>query len=355
MKNILEYFDTPYPDEVRRPYLIAEAGVNHEGSMETAKRLIREAAEGGADAIKFQSYKAKTLASVNSPAYWDTSKEKTASQYELFQKHDKFWKKEFEVLKTICDDSNIEFLSTPFDLESANFLDDLMPVYKISSSDITNKPFIEHIASYQKPILLSTGASNLSEIHEALEWLGRYDNPVCLMHCILNYPTKDENANLGMIQHLISQFPKNIIGYSDHTLPGNMDVLVYSYLLGAQILEKHFTHDKSLPGNDHYHAMNVDDIKVFVDRIDKVQSLMGSTSKYALESEQNSRKYARRSLVASKAIEKGEKFSLDNLTWKRPGQGISPKNIDEVIGCISTRTIQADEVLVWDAVKSKQV
>ena len=150
------------------PYIIAEAGVNHEGNLENAKRLIDEAAEGGADSIKFQTYKAGTLASKNSPYYWDLKEEPTKSQYQLFKKYDKFWKKEFEVLKLYCDSKNIEFLSTPFDMESAKFLNDLMHVFKISSSDITNKPFIKFVCSFKKPILLSVGASTLNEIKLAV-------------------------------------------------------------------------------------------------------------------------------------------------------------------------------------------
>ena len=151
----------------QRPYVIAEAGVNHEGSMDIARRLIDEAALGGADAIKFQTYKAGTLASKHSPAYWDTSKEPTPSQYELFKKHDSFWKGEFENLKKHCDQAGIAFMSTPFDVESAKFLNDMMDVFKISSSDLTNRPFIEFMCDFKKPIIMSTGAASLAEIAEA--------------------------------------------------------------------------------------------------------------------------------------------------------------------------------------------
>ncbi len=154
-----------------RPYIIAEIGVNHEGSMVSAKRLIDEAKEGGAHAVKFQSYKAETLASKHSPAYWDTTKEPTKSQFELFKKHDSFWKDEMQELKDYCDIVGIEFMSTPFDLESAEFLNDMMDVFKISSSDITNKPFIEYICSFGKPIILSTGASDLEEVQDAVNWV----------------------------------------------------------------------------------------------------------------------------------------------------------------------------------------
>ena len=220
--------------------------VNHEGDMSIARRLIDEAAEAGAHAIKFQTYKASTLASKNSPSYWDTTKEPTKSQFELFSKYDKFWKPEFEELKKQCDIVEIEFMSTPFDLESANFLSDLVDVFKISSSDITNKPFIKNIAAFGKPIILSTGASSCEEISEALEWVGLEKIPVALLHCVLNYPTLDGDAHLGMILGLRKKFPNAIVGYSDHTMPGNMKNLEIATLLGAQILEKHFTHDNCL-------------------------------------------------------------------------------------------------------------
>ena len=236
------------------PFIIAEAGVNHECDMDVAKRLINEAKEGGADAIKFQTYKAEKIASKHSPYYWDISKEPTKSQYKLFKKYDKFWKNEYEELKLLCDDIDIEFMSTPFDFESANFLNDLMDVFKISSSDITNKPFIELIADFQKPIILSTGASEHYEIKQSINWLTTKSqiDTHCLMHCILNYPTSNENANLGMLIDLKANYPSFILGYSDHTLPDEMKILEIATLLGAKVIEKHFTHDKNLKGNDHY-------------------------------------------------------------------------------------------------------
>jgi N-acetylneuraminate synthase len=334
-----------------RPYIIAEAGVNHEGSMDTAKRLIDEAKEGGADAIKFQTYKAETIASKHSPAYWDTSQEPTESQYKLFKKHDSFWKKEFTELKKYCDKTDIEFLSTPFDKEAADFLDDLMPVFKISSSDITNKPFIEYISEKGKPVILSTGASYLHEIEEAVFWIQKYNIEYALLHCVLNYPTDDLNANLGMIRGLKSKFPKTVIGYSDHTLPKDMQTLETAVLLGARILEKHFTYDKTLPGNDHYHAMDIKDLKQFEKRMDKVFGLIGQTEKTSLESEEISRKNARRSLVIVRKMKRGEIITFDDLTFKRPAHGISPKHIDEVVGMEISCDINQDTILKWSLLK----
>ena len=329
------------------PYIIAEAGVNHEGSMDIAKRLIDEAKEGGAHAIKFQTYKAATLASKNSPAYWDTTKEPTTSQYELFKKHDKFWKGEFENLKLHCDAAGIEFMSTPFDVESAQFLNDLMDVFKISSSDITNQPFIQHLCKFNKPIILSTGAAFTYEIMEAVSWITPFNVPLALLHCVLNYPTMDQNAGLGMIPSLATLFPQYIIGYSDHTMPGDMQVLETAALLGARIVEKHFTHDKTLPGNDHYHAMDKEDLKRFVASMERIQKMIGLPSVTSLPSEEPARQNARRSLVAARSIAKGAVITEADLTWKRPAHGISPRNYNVVLGMHARCDIPEDTVLLW--------
>lgn len=341
-------FDHP-PTAFEQPYVIAEAGVNHEGSMETARRLIEEAAEAGADAIKFQTYRAETLASRNSPAYWDTTKEPTTSQYELFKRHDSFWKTEFEELRRHCEATGIEFLSTPFDVESATFLNDLMAAFKISSSDLTNLPFIRYICSFDKPVLLSTGASYLWEIAEAVQVIEDAGNRFSLMHCILNYPAEDAAANLGMLKDLTRRFPEALLGYSDHTLPNPaMDVLTTATMLGARILEKHFTHDKALSGNDHYHAMDQQDLRSFRIAVDRILLLVGSSSKRPLESEEISRRNARRSLVAARRITAGSTLTVDDLTWKRPATGISPREIDRVIGRPARADIQQDTVLTWN-------
>lgn len=346
--NIADIFIRPQsPPEIAVPYVIAEAGVNHEGKMDIARRLIDEAAEAGADAIKFQTYKAETLASRDSPAYWDTTKEPTTSQYELFRRHDSFWKNEFELLKTYCDSAGIAFLSTPFDIESARFLAPLMDAFKISSSDITNKPFIQFICSFHKPILLSTGASWLHEIVEAVEWIEEKGNKLALLHCVLNYPTEDRNAALGMIPGLKRIFPQYVIGYSDHTLPGDMHILELATILGATILEKHFTHDKTLPGNDHYHAMDKNDLRAFYKHLAITLQSIGPMEVKALDSEEPARKNARRSLVAARAIRAGSRITGDDLTWKRPAHGISPRHYDEVLGLIARRDIPEDTVLQW--------
>lgn len=332
------------------PYIIAEIGVNHEGSMDLAKRLVDEANEGGADAVKFQTYKAGTLASKHSPAYWDLAQEKTTSQYELFKKYDSFWQDEMEQLKCYCDHVGITFMSTPFDLESATFLNELMDVYKISSSDITNKPFIEYICAFNKPIILSTGASALHEIQEAAGWIARFNNPLALLHCVLNYPTMEENANLGMIKGLREQFPDKIIGYSDHVPPGDMKVCETAVLLGSVIIEKHFTHDKSLPGNDHYHAMDKSDLKLLRSNIKRALSMLGSFKVCALEQEEPARINARRSLVANRKIAKGDLITENDLTFKRPAHGICPKYIDNIVGKHARVDIDEDAIMQWNMV-----
>ncbi len=336
-----------------RPFIIAEAGVNHEGKMDNAKRLVDEAAEGGAQAIKFQSYKAETLASKNSPAYWDTTKESTLSQYELFKKHDSFWKKEFVELKEYCDKVGIEFISTPFDIESATYLNDLVTSYKISSSDITNFPFIDYIARFGKPIFLSTGASYIWEIQQAVDIMEARGCPNCLLHCILNYPTPDENANLGMITDLKKRFPDSVIGYSDHTLPKEMEMLKMAFLLGAVVIEKHFTFDKTLPGNDHYHAMDVHDLKNFQKLMDETFAYLGSFQKVSIEAEEISRRNARRSLVAATDIPAGTTLEPTMVTWKRPAFGISVKHHDEVIGLVTKTAIAKDDIFYWSLLEGK--
>lgn len=333
---------------VRPPFIIAEAGVNHEGDMNLARRLIEEAKEGGADAIKFQTYKAETIASKDSPSYWDLSKEPTDSQYRLFKKYDKFWKSEYEALKLHCDHVGIEFMSTPFDTESAKFLNDLMGVFKISSSDLNNKPFIQFLCGFGKPIVLSTGAAYMHEVEEAVSWIQDIGNPVALLHCVLNYPTDDVNANLAMIQTLRRRYSELPIGYSDHTLPKDMKTLEVATLLGATIIEKHFTHDKTLPGNDHYHAMDKEDLKHFHRRMDELFTLLGDGRKRPLESEQLSRANARRSLVAVCDISAGTVITAAHLTWKRPAHGINPRDFDKLVGRISARDIVEDTVLQWE-------
>ena len=331
------------------PFLIAEIGVNHENDIKIAKKMIDEAKKAGADAVKFQTYKAEKLAVKDSPAYWDRTKEKTYSQYELFKKYDKFGEKEFLLLADYCKKRDIIFLSTPFDFSAADFLDKLVPFFKIASSDITNIPFIRYIARKKKPIILSTGAATIAEIDEAVNTIKEKGNRnIALLHCILDYPTQFEDANLNMIKHMKNIYPDLVIGYSDHTVPDkNMLILTMAYLSGAQIIEKHFTLDKSLPGNDHYHAMNPDDIRIFKNNLDLILTIGGEYYKKPMACERVSRENARRSLVANTAIRKGQIITTKMLTMKRPGTGISPKFFDQVVGRRAGQDIAKDEIITW--------
>tara|TARA_Y100000589_G_C27084363_1_gene601058 strand:+ start:71 stop:1129 length:1059 start_codon:yes stop_codon:yes gene_type:complete len=336
--------------QVSSPYIIAEIGVNHEGSLDLAKKLIDLAKEGGADAAKFQSYKAKSLASKNSPSYWDLKKERTTSQYELFKKFDSFDAEEYISLAEHCNDIGIDFLSTPFDEESLDFLSPLVSFYKIASADITNIPFLRKVAEKNKPIVLSTGAATLVEIETALFTINSKSSAqVSLLHCILNYPTMNKDANLLMIKSLAKVFPEILIGYSDHTLPDmNMNSLITAFLLGAVILEKHFTHDKSLPGNDHYHSMDVNDLKIFKERILLINDLLGEYKiKQPIAKEEISRKNARRSIVLTKDLDENHIITPEDITCKRPGTGISPLNYDQVLGKKLKSNFQSDHVLNW--------
>lgn len=330
------------------PYIIAEIGVNHEGDIELAKRLIDEAKQGGAHAAKFQTYKAGKLASKNSPAYWDTSKERTESQYKLFKKYDQFGPKDYVALAKYCQSIDIDFLSTPFDLEAVDFLDVLVPAFKIASADITNVPLIRKCARTGKPLILSTGASSLAEIEAAVQVAMEAGcTSLALLHCVLNYPTPEENAQLGMIEVLQRTFPECAIGYSDHVVPDeSISSLEAATLLGSVILEKHFTHDKSLPGNDHYHAMTKEDLRSFIQKLTKFQVMVSGNVKN-LESERLARQHARRSIVAASNIRKGDLLTEGNLTTKRPAHGISPIHWDDVIGRKAACDVQEDEILSW--------
>ena len=340
------------------PFLIAEIGVNFYdiakkekiSDIDAAKLMISEAKSCGVDAVKFQSYKAETIASKNSPAYWDLSEEPTTSQFELFKKFDKFGADEYRQLADYCKEIGIMFLSTPFDFDSVDYLDEFMDIYKISSSDLTNIPFIKYIASKNKPILLSTGASTLNEIKQAVRAIEEVSTvDIAIMHCVLSYPTDYKDANLLMIKDLVENFKEYEIGYSDHTKPDeDMMVLTTAYNYGAKILEKHFTLDKSLQGNDHYHAMDPSDVRTFRKNVSFLSKINGMKNKQPLICESSARKEARRSIVAVRDIKKGSVITEDDLTFKRPGTGIYPSDVDEVIGKIAKEDISEDTLLNFD-------
>ncbi|MCR4923829.1 MAG: N-acetylneuraminate synthase family protein [Lachnospiraceae bacterium] len=341
--------------------LIAEIGVNYydiarkEGisPMEAAKKMILEAKNAGIHAVKFQTYKASTLAAKASPSYWDTNEEPTTSQYELFKKFDSFGREEYKELKEYSDSLSIEFLSTAFDFDSADYLDELMEVYKISSSDLSNLPFIEYQAKKNKPIIMSVGASELSEIEAAVDTIRNYnEEPIILMHCVLEYPTPFKDANLLKIASLKNQFPHLYIGYSDHTKPTeSCDVIKTAYNLGAKVVEKHFTLDKTLKGNDHYHAMDPADARRILEGIEFLDLIRGNKDICCLETEQLARMNARRSIVAGLDIKAGDTIDESMLTYKRPGVGITPDRLMELVGKEALVDIPEDTILTEDMIK----
>lgn len=339
--------------------LIGEIGVNYYDialkmktePLEAAKLMVKCAKTAGIHSVKFQSYKAGTLAAKESPSYWDLTEEPTSTQYELFKKFDKFGEKEFAELASYCNEIGIEFLSTPFDIASVDYLIPMINLYKISSSDISNLPFIKYIAQKGKPIILSVGASDLSEITTAVNTIYNV-NALCqiiLLHCVLEYPTPIEHVNLRKITILKQQFPDLVIGYSDHTKPTNdYQVIRSAYILGASVIEKHFTLDKNLSGNDHYHAMDPDDAVKILHCIKNEEIILGSGEIKCLDSEKNARLNARRSVVSACNIKKGTVISKEMLTCKRPGTGIPASDFENVLGKTASISIEEDTVLQWD-------
>ncbi len=345
---------------MKQPYVIAEIGVNFYDTakqlsiapLDAAKLYIKNAAEAGVDCAKFQSYKAGTIVSKNSPAYWDTTKEPTKTQYELFLKHDGFNESDYRELADYAHSLGIHFTSTPFDYNSADFLYDMVDFYKISSSDLTNLPFIAHIGRKGKPVYVSVGAAYMSEVDEAVRTLKDVGcEDIALMHCVLSYPTQQENANLNVIKTLKRYYPQLKVGYSDHVIPDEtMTTLSTAYILGADIIEKHFTLDKTLPGNDHYHAGDPDDFRKAINNFRLIDSILGSGEKIVLPCEQIPRKEARRSLVLTRDMKAGEIIAESDIMAKRPGTGIAPRFADIVIGRAVKTDLAEDTVLTWEMI-----
>ena len=343
-----------------KPYLIAEIGVNYYDTakvmgitpLEAAKLYIDKVAEAGIDCAKFQSYKASTIVSKNSPAYWDTTKEPTKTQYELFLKHDSFGKKEYEELSEYTHSKGIDFTSTPFDYESADYLENMVDFYKISSSDLSNLPFIRYIGAKGKPVVLSGGAAYLSEVDEGIRALKESGcKDITILHCVLSYPTDPKNANLRIIDTLKKVFPDVKVGFSDHVAPDDtMMTLAVAYMLGATVIEKHFTLDKTLTGNDHYHAGEPEDFVKAIKNFKWIDTILGNGEKTVLECEQIPRREARRSLVLARDMKAGEEIKKEDLIPKRPGTGISPAYTDIVVGRKIKANLKEDTILTWDMV-----
>ena len=343
-----------------RPYLIAEMGVNFYDTaevmgitpLEAAKIYIDEAAAAGIDCAKFQSYKAETIAAKNSPSYWDLNENPVTNQFELFKRFDHLNREDYQELSDYTHRKDMDFICTPFDFASADYLEPMVDFYKIASADCSNLPFIRHIAKKGKAVMLATGACYLSEIDEAVRVLKDTGcDDITLMHCVLSYPTKAEDANLRVIETLKKVFPNVRIGYSDHVAPDpTMQTLSTAYLLGAEVIEKHFTLDKTMKGNDHFHAGDPKDFKMAIANFRWINQVMGSEEKTVLDCEGIPREQARRSLVLIRNKKKGETIRREDLIAKRPGTGISPKYDDIVVGRTVKMDLEEDTVLTWDMI-----
>lgn len=326
------------------PFVIAEAGVHHYNSVELAKQYIQNARLAGAHAIKFQTYKAERIATHWAPTYWEDSGNRT--QYDIFAERSLLTPDDYQYLFAYAQDIGIIFLSTPFDPDSAQLLHALgVAAFKIASADITNRPLLRVIAGFGKPVFLSTGASTLDEIQETVDDLLAEHVPVAILHCTLTYPTPLADANLSRIRVLRDRFPDLVVGYSDHTQPQDSILACpLSVTLGARIIEKHYTLNKQLPGDDHYHAV---DQSGLIDLVGNCNDAFTMTTTYTemSESEMAARSYARRSIVAARQLEAGTRLTIDDLDCKRPGTGLSPREIDRVIGQVLNRSVNRDDLI----------
>ena len=335
-------------------FTIAEAGANHQGDVTKAFQLIDSAKKAGVYAIKFQTYSAEKLTTKTAPKYWDDGIS-NETQFDVFKKLDSLNKDEWKKIFDYAKQKQILCFSTPFDEDAVDLLDSLnVPAFKIASADITHIPLIRKIASKKKPIFISTGMATMEEIGDAINTIETEGNDkIIIMHCITSYPTKPEDANLEMIRTLEKEFTKYTIGYSDHTL--GTDVAAFSRLFGSKCIEKHFTHDKNLTiSRDHRLSLDSDDFKELINKMELIDLSRGSSVRSEFPSEVNSIKYARRSVVSRKRIEKGSKITLEMLDVKRPGTGIQPKFLETIIGKIVLRDIPEDVPITWNDVENNE-
>jgi len=328
-------------------FVIAEAGVNHNGDIELAKNLVDIAVEAGADAVKFQTFKAENVVTKNAPkaGYQVKNTKSNKSQYDMIKKLE-LSENEFRELYRYAKNKGIIFLSTPFDFESADFLEELViPAFKVSSTDLTNLPFLEYIAEKGKAIILSTGMGTLGEIEEAINTIKNAGNEdIILLHCITSYPAKFESLNLRAIQNLKEAF-KLPVGFSDHSL--GIYAPIAAVTLGAVVIEKHFTLDKNLPGPDHKASLNPEELKEMIKGISLIEKALGDGIKRLTPEEREIKKVARRSIVAKVDIQKGVIITKEMITFKRPGIGLPPRYYNEIIGKRARRDIRADELIYW--------
>lgn len=328
--------------------VIAEAGVNHNGDMVKAKALIDKGAEAGVDYVKFQTFKAGNLVTKKAKraAYQDRNTQDNDSQYEMLKK--------LELSQTVhqelidyCEIKGVKFLSTGFDIESLNFLAGLgIKIAKIPSGEITNLPYLRQVASLFPEVILSTGMTTIDEIKDAVKVLIDYGvskDKITILHCNTEYPTPMEDVNLKAMLHIQRELGVSV-GYSDHTL--GIEVPIAAVALGATVIEKHFTLDKTLPGPDHKASLEPDELKAMVSAIRNIEKAIGGSGlKEVSPSEEKNKPIARKSIVAATKIAKGEVFTSENLTIKRPGTGISPMQWDEVIGKKAKKDFQEDDLI----------
>lgn len=326
-------------------YIIAEAGVNHNGSFQVACRMVDEAAKAGADAVKFQTFRAELVASkfAEKAEYQKECTGEEESQLDMIKKLELSYVQYVE-LAAYCKERDIVFLSTPFDLESIDFLQTLdMPFWKIPSGEITNLPYLTKIGASHKPVLLSTGMSSLEEIATALEILKEAGaGEIRLLHCNTSYPTHYEDVNLKAMQAMAARF-RCPVGYSDHTL--GIEVPIAAVAMGAAVVEKHFTLDRGMEGPDHQASLIPEELAQMVLSIRHVEIALGKGEKKPSPSELANRDVARKSIVAKKPIQKGTLFTEENICVKRPGTGISPMRWFDVLGTVATRDFVEDELI----------
>jgi N,N'-diacetyllegionaminate synthase len=328
-------------------FIIAEAGVNHNGNINLAKKLIDVASKAGADAVKFQTFKAEKLVSKNAQKanYQKETTNATESQFDMIKKLE-LDVESHHILIDYAKEKNIMFLSTPFDLDSIQFLNDLgMDIFKIASGELTNLPYLRAIGKLNKKIILSTGMGTMDEIKDALDILilaGTSKENITVLHANTEYPTPMEDVNLNAMLSIQKEFDIEV-GYSDHTLGIEVDIAAVA--MGASCIEKHFTLDKNMEGPDHKASLEPSELKEMVKAIRNIELALGSSVKKPSKSEIPNMKVGRKSIVAKINITKGEQFTENNITIKRPGNGISPMRWDEIIGTIAQKDYQEDELI----------
>jgi len=332
---------------MNKTFIIAEAGVNHNGSLEMAFQLIDVAVAAGADAVKFQTFKAEKVIAFNAPkaGYQKEATGSDGSQLEMVKKLE-LDETAHTRLYQYCQHKGIQFLSTPFELESIDLLYRLgLEIFKIPSGEITNLPYLRKLGALKKRLIMSTGMADLGEIEDALDVLTESGTPlenITVLHCNTEYPTPVEDVNLKAMLTIGHAFGV-AVGYSDHT-PG-IEVAVAAVALGAAVLEKHFTLDRNLPGPDHKASLEPDELKAMVQAIRNIEKALGNGIKRPSPSEVKNKSIARKSLVATQPIKTGEQFSADNITAKRPGTGISPMRWDEVLGQAAQKDYKKDDLI----------